>query len=218
MKHYKRFFALVLAGVLLMACAGCGGGSVGDGLHGSTRPEPSTVDIITDMNDPYSYIIKERYDLLFDESIYAYARYYALNDIDGDGTNELLLGYEAWDGKTNLLLVYAIQNGVAMRQEAFYTDPEYPVQSVILKNGTIRSSGENEGEAFLAYFRFVEGNLELLPGFVAAQANSETEYFLAEKGEKRPISKAEYDRVQKEMEGDGQVVRLDWKPLAEYGR
>ena len=26
MKHYRRFFALVLAGVLLLACAACGGG------------------------------------------------------------------------------------------------------------------------------------------------------------------------------------------------
>jgi hypothetical protein len=33
-----------------------------------------------------------------------------------------------------------------------------------------------------------------------------------------PITQAEFDRVQNEMEGDGQVVELDWKPLAEYGR
>jgi len=33
-----------------------------------------------------------------------------------------------------------------------------------------------------------------------------------------PITKAEFDRVQKEFEGDGQTVELDWKPLAEYGR
>jgi len=28
MKHYRRFFALVLAGALLLACAACGGGGV----------------------------------------------------------------------------------------------------------------------------------------------------------------------------------------------
>jgi len=26
------------------------------------------------------------------------------------------------------------------------------------------------------------------------------------------------DTLQKEFEGDGEVVELDWKPLAEYGR
>jgi len=31
------------------------------------------------------------------------------------------------------------------------------------------------------------------------------------------ITKAEFDRVQKEMKGNGQMVEFDWKPLAEYG-
>ncbi|MCL2299140.1 MAG: hypothetical protein FWC27_03210, partial [Firmicutes bacterium] len=32
------------------------------------------------------------------------------------------------------------------------------------------------------------------------------------------ITKAEFDRLKNEFEGDGQTVELDWKPLAEYGR
>ena len=216
----KRFFTLALAG-LLLACAACGGNAGGNDAPTETAasgPFVTAAQINPNENDPYSSIIKDRYDLLFDESIYAYGRYYALHDIDGDGINELLLGYEAWDGKISLLAVYAIQNDEAMRQEAFYTDPEYPVQSMIFQNGTIGSSGENDDEAFFAYYRFTEGELALLPDLIAAQANSETEYFLAKKGEKTSISKAEYDRVKEEMEGDGQVVELDWKPLAEYGR
>ena len=46
MKHYKRFFALMLAGVLLLACAACGGGPVGDnpptGTITTIATEPST--------------------------------------------------------------------------------------------------------------------------------------------------------------------------------
>ena len=32
------------------------------------------------------------------------------------------------------------------------------------------------------------------------------------------IKKREYNRLKKQFEGDGQVVEIDWKPLAEYGR
>jgi len=41
MKHYRRFFALMLAGVLLLGCAGCGGRPSGDDpTTGTTGPEP----------------------------------------------------------------------------------------------------------------------------------------------------------------------------------
>jgi hypothetical protein len=32
------------------------------------------------------------------------------------------------------------------------------------------------------------------------------------------LSPNEFDRVKQEFEDDGQVVEIDWKPLAEYGR
>ena len=32
------------------------------------------------------------------------------------------------------------------------------------------------------------------------------------------ITKEEFGRVRKEFEGDGELVELDWKTLAEYGR
>ena len=33
-----------------------------------------------------------------------------------------------------------------------------------------------------------------------------------------PITEKEYNRLKKEYEGDGKVVEIDWKPLAEYGK
>jgi len=223
MKHYKKFFTLILAGLLLLGLTACEGGSIGDGLYSSTRPEPSTIEIRTDKEDPYSYTIKELYEIYASASVdmnhdYLEDQYYALHDIDDNGTKELLIGSEEYSGIV-LQAVHAIQNGVAVWQEALPSlVADFPEQRSILKNGTIRvkSVVADEG-SFFRYYRFEDGELKLQ--IILLDSAFGIEYYRREYGNNDvPITNEEFDRVQKEMEGDGQVVELDWKPLAEYGR
>ena len=60
---------------------------------------PPKVDIPTSKDDPYSYIIKDRYDIVYNQyceyGYYEHLReYYALYDIDDNGTKALLHGQE----------------------------------------------------------------------------------------------------------------------------
>jgi len=163
---------------------------------------------------PYSDILKEHYDLLFDEDIDPYVRYYTFQDIDNDGIEELLLGYEATVGVA-LISVFVIHNNDAVHQEQFSVDPEYPVLSLLFKNGTIRNSGNDEsGGLFYTYFLLEDGELKLQ----TVLTDNWDGYFQFDGKKDISITKEEFDQLAKEFEGDGQVVELDWKPLAEYGR
>jgi hypothetical protein len=75
-----------------------------------------------------------------------------------------------------------------------------------------------EGVESTFYYRFEGGQLKLQIDLVNAWGDYYQAYDIDRVGLGTPITKAEYDRVKAEMEGDGQVVEIDWKPLAEYGR
>ena len=220
----KKLLAAVLCLVLVGLCA-CGRRAMGETTTtdkttqdtATNRYGQAVVDIKTDKKDPYSFVIKEHYDLFFDENIDPYVKHFFLYDIDGDGTKELLLGMETYSGIV-LFAVYSIQDNIAARQEALTPwMEEFPFQRSLLKNGTIKIEGRDEVGPGYGYLRFEDGELR-------RQASLGIDYgeyvrIYTENGYERvPITKAEFDRLQKEMEGDGQVVDLDWKPLAEYGR
>jgi len=173
----------------------------------TTEPEPAVTFA------SYDEIL---YDRLNNEGVYVVVRYYAFYDIDGNGVNELLIGAETYDGKA-IMSIFTTQNGAAVRQEAWpgYM-AQFPCWHLLYRNGTIRYEGTDEGSRGYGYFRFENGELKRLPGLSVKSG----EYFrYAEDGITTiPISKEEFDRVQREMEGDGQIVELDWKPLAEYGQ
>ncbi|MCL2141184.1 MAG: hypothetical protein FWH42_05960 [Dehalococcoidia bacterium] len=139
---------------------------------------------------------------------------YTFYDLDGNGTQELLIGIVAW----GLANVYAYQNGVAVRQEEFFIDPAEVSPPILLKNGAIKLEWDTYGAPRVAYYRFIDGVLKrqitLLDDF--GQYYRYDMYVDQFPG--ASITKEEFDRVQKEMEGDGQVVELDWKPLAEWGQ
>jgi len=152
--------------------------------------------------------------------------HYDLYDIDGNGTNEFLQGMDIW-GVSYLTNIYTIKDGVAVWQEAFGTTGEggSTLPSTLFKNGTIRVDCVDDGMRFFYYYyRFVDGELKFQTLLIYEQGD---EYLQAtysrinvidRPSPSTPITKAEFDRLQKEFEGDGQVVELDWKPLAEYGR
>jgi len=177
--------------------------------------------IKTNKNDPYSYVIKEHYDLFFDKDIDPYVKHYVLYDLDRDGTNELLLGTEWWEG-IGIFAVYSIKEGFAVRQEQFKLDPEEVPPPSLFRSGTLRYDFYGEvGHGFI-YYRFDSGELKKYMGL----SIENDEYFRREYDHSKdpiavnfiPITEEEFNRLQKEFEGDGQVVELDWKPLAEYGR
>jgi len=183
-----------------------------------------TVTIKIEKNDPLSYVIEEYLEVynecLYDQNRNMSPHYYALYDLDGNGTQELLIA-ELFGDDIRLYDVYVIRNGAAVRQEEFQTlgGGGITLPSVVFKNGTIRIDGHYDVLPTIVYYRFKNGELRhqetLMDDFLGQQylRHNRNNAFPG-----TPITKAEFDRVQKEMEGDGQVVELDWKPLTEYGR
>ena len=139
--------------------------------------------------------------------------YYTFHDIDGDGTEELLMGWAK-----DLERVYTIHNGIVVRQEPGLGG-DYNPPVVLFNNGAIRSIINLDGPELqlFNYYRIEDGNLKL-----QIQLRAQPDYYKHYKNEEDTsgilITKAEFDRLQKELEGDGQEVELDWKPLAEFER
>jgi len=165
----------------------------------------------------YSNALSAYYNL--SGNAFAGADHFTLYDINGDGTKEFLLGVEWWGGM-HLIAVYAIQNGVAVLQEDFTTSPTSCAPALLFKNGSIKK--DFDIDPIVHYYRFENGKLKfqtMLEDNCSPDFNR-VEYRRKDRKDEfsRVITKEEYDRVIKEFEGDGQVVELDWKPLAEYGR
>jgi len=192
-----------------------------------TTSEPAnvsapTVTIKTDKDDPLSFVVEEYLELynelLNDENRFMEPHYYFLYDIDGNGTKELLLG-EEWEDQIYFYSVHTIQNGVAVHQKEFRDISEYGPPAMLFMNGTIRTVDDDGGRKNYFYYRF-EGKELKFQTILLDLSDSGSGYKRMDErfGEPRSITGAEFRRVQKEFEGDGQVVELDWKPLAEYGR
>jgi len=174
--------------------------------------ESITSSLIT--NDLYAWIIKRHLDAANNNpNVNAY--HYVLYDLDGNGTNELLLGFKEW----GLVEVYSIQNGVAVRQEeSSLLDPAEVSPPLLFKNGVIRVNWNTDGAPRIAYYRFEDGELKRSTTLIDNFGQYYRYNMYADQFPGASITKAEFNRLQKEFEGDGQVVELDWKPLAEYER
>jgi len=140
---------------------------------------------------------------------------YALLDIDGNGTKELLLGVGS-EPDIGLIEVYAIQDGVAVQQAfslSYCADcgTEYPT---LLKNGTIWSiRGGDQITVRHSYYRFADEQLKLQMKLTDTLTDdAQTSFFRFDD----LISQEEYERLRKEFEDDGQEAEIDWKPLANY--
>ena len=178
----------------------------------------STAEIDPGEFAPYTDVVNER--IKFFRSIsdknydYLPTQYYTLYDIDGNGTKELLLGSEEW-GELALIIIYAIQNGVAVEQQfSVMGEGGSAFPSLLFENGVIRVDSGDDSGRYIIYYRFESGAL-ICP---TALVDRYGEYYLNDGWPGTPITKEEFDNLQKEFEGDGQTVALDWKPLADYGR
>jgi len=184
------------------------------GKDATNRYGQPVVEIKTSEDDPYSYEVKRLNDELNNnQSGYYSSTFFALYDLNGNGAKELLLG----DGDSDAILkILTIRNGVAVWQEEYKVNDidEFDVSTMVFKNGTIRVKSER-GVRYITYYRFENGELKRQ---MTLESNREG-YFRSKRLEFNfiPITKDEFNRAQKEFEGDGQTVELDWKPLAEYG-
>ena len=168
---------------------------------------------------PFSNVLSERVES-YDDSPYRLAEQrYVFYDIDGNGTKELLLGAD-WGAGVNLHTVCVIQDGVAVQQKKLFVDPDLGNPFLLYENGTIRVDRVDDTVVFYYYyFRFEGKEIKHKMMLIDNTYFIENDFFSNKDPMKRtPITKAEFDHLQKEMEGDGQVVELDWKPLAEYGK
>ena len=171
--------------------------------------------VISSEDAPYSKFFEEAFG---SHSIHMDTQCYTLYDIDGNGTKELLLG--ANDGK-QLYEIYTIQNGDAVCQEQFRALPESSLSFSLFDNGLIKMGYQGEFDNGVKYFRFKNGELKfqsLLYYDFMMYLN--IHYFRRDAGDEqeREITKEEFEQMQKEIEGDSQVVELDWRPLAEWGQ
>jgi len=181
--------------------------------HRTSEALTSTVIVASSEITPYSDAINAYHSGNF---IYSNADHYALYDIDSNGTQELLLSWQL-DGHFYLATVYAIKDGTAVRQEGIFAqDVGSEAPALLFKNGTICLGLNDEGDLFYYYYRFEDSELK----FQTMIKDEWRGYYRTNDIYKstNPITKEEFDRVKTEMEGNGQVVELDWKPLAEFGR
>ena len=223
----KKVFVALLCLLLTGLCA-CGPAATKKESTTTTIPEtepaeistPSSTTIKPSKSDPYSDAIKAYVEKI---GMYGYGKLenqcYVLYDIDGDGTKELLLGNADEDWGTYLNCVYTIQDGVAVKQNQYFSPiPEYSTPPPLLfQNGTIKGVTDLDGPQLSRYYRFKNGELKFQIALVDGYGKSSCSYN-QNKWDNIPLTVEEMKQIKKEMEGDGQVVELDWKPLAEYGR
>jgi len=191
------------------------------GVETTTNAPPlSPAEIEELRSGPYADTIERTLKAYRDDHYQLNQQYYTLYDIDGDGIKELLWAEEWWEC-IRLTGVCTIQDGTAVWQDELRTGGEGNsiCPSSLFKNGTVRVDGREDDELRFYYYRFENGSLRRQTMLVDGSHYFDTEYFRSDDPMSRTrITKAEFDRLQKEFEGDGQTVELDWKPLAEYGR
>ncbi len=206
-------------------------------IQATATPETeyTTVVIKTSPEDPYSYLIKERYDRIIED----YKRpiqtlsnlYYALYDIDGNGIEELLLGEEyviggiqnvepgePYEEGVTFFHIYTIQDGVAVEQDLrLWWCGETLLERSILSNGLVRASGRIENPSY-CYFKFVDGKLEYQESL--STEGGKYAYVYDDNGNEveKEITKTEFDRLREEIENGAQPVEINWKRIDEYGK
>ncbi|MCR4616341.1 MAG: hypothetical protein K5756_09365 [Clostridiales bacterium] len=198
-----------------------------------TDREPySAVDIANDPKDPYSAVIKEYYQYVLDSSSDAKdmldSAKYALYDIDGDGTNELLLSMPQYlykENKRTMFLehIFAVKDGVAYEVQPpkdNYSDWKYlgglgVDNREILSNGLIRITRDQN----VCCFKYENGELTFVKELVVEDGKFKHVY-PAQDGaqEMKEVSKKEFNALKTEVEDGAKAVNIDWKPLESYGK
>ena len=165
-------------------------------------------------NDPYWAVVQT-----VQSNIEHYS--YAFYDVDSNGINEFLLGYD----DQRPIRVYTILSGVAAEIVQLTADFDGFGANIFFENGTIKRSSADEFATYYSYYRLEAGELAFQGGLIDENGTNPEDGSLVKAyyrhypdGTVETITKEEFDRVKAEFEGDGQEVELDWKPLKEYRR
>lgn len=170
---------------------------------------------------------------------------YALRDLDGNGTKELITGWcrfpgemiaseygakrNNWKRKIMVYDIYSIDKNGELVQWDFYgaSDGLLIIDRVILKDGTIRTTNGNmysDTENFsYRYVKMKEGNVishRMLydVSYINGTYETLTDINDISDDAKTIITKREFDQFRNEWEKDNPVVNLDWKPIHTYGQ
>ena len=146
--------------------------------------------------------------------------FYALYDLDQNGTKELLLGIEIWGNIICPYLVFSIHNGVAVEQKTYLWFEGNGPAPVVFKTGTLRVEISDDAGSRFYYYKMDKGALVLWGNLIVDISVYDWDnqtyhdaYFLLkpDADERISIAQEEFERLQKELEGDGAAAALDWK-------
>ncbi|MBQ6266334.1 MAG: hypothetical protein IJK64_01025 [Clostridia bacterium] len=189
-------------------------------------------------DDPYASVLNKLFSSLSKEELSS--KHYALYDIDGDGTDELLLDRSIlpWGGKNagvpDAEKVFIFERLFTLRDghpvELTESVTVYALWAYmgdlmagrdVLSNGVIRGYGGSPDYTSYIYFKISDGDLKFLR-VVQHYESEEYNYmqYIIRDGEEtwEKISEDEFYLLRKEFEDDAEVVKLDWHPLTEYGK
>ena len=210
-----------------------------DSVPTVTQPKPlsekelKSISIPTSPNDPYSYVISdllEWYKQAGSNFVSEFERY-SLYDINGDGTDELILGdigvlggtsvYEEHEGVSaeftyGLLInsVYTIQNGKAVEANRLIIS-ENAYQTILFDSGMIKVLYQTPRNPQITYYKMIGDNFEMVGGNLDKDFDGECYYY--EKDKEEEITEEEFNRRIAEIEDGAHPVELEWKHLQDYG-
>lgn len=212
--------------------------------------DKSLADMEANPREPYAYIIKERFigilnppeqvegaSLRDDFEFARFGRnYYCFYDINGDGTDELLLGcytpvYDVESGKSVFAFVndsiYTIKDGeVKTILDRGGMTKEYFEERTIYTNGIIRTKHDYPYEPSYSYIRIEDGEAKSV---LDIEYDERWEIYYAppkyigwfyENDTRREeiLTVDEFVQIKEEAEKGLVPVELDWRPLEEYAR
>ncbi|MCL2298700.1 MAG: hypothetical protein FWC27_00960 [Firmicutes bacterium] len=213
----KAFFITLM---LLVGLCACGRTTP---TEETTTAEEKTTRLAAGMDTVFSSVIE---DMLSRPSGYDTLSDFVLYGTDDEGAKALLVGVE--NPFSYVSEIFTFQNGAAEQVLSvdYDTGDTYicPLKTGVIQTGSFSGSVNS-------YYRFNEnGQFKLILKlgsygddrglFRVDPTGGESDFFFCfiPDGTEVHITQEEFERLHDQYEGDGQVVELDWKPLAEYGQ
>lgn len=213
-----------------------------DSVPTVTQPAPLSADertivkIHTSKNDPYSYVVKDRYEYLLNSAgidAANEARYF-LYDIDGNGSEELIFGQvrvlggmDVYDVRLStdevppvmgilIVDIYSIVDGKASRQKQMVLGGGAAYETQILSNGIVKISYNTPALPSYSYYSFADSVGSYIGSLKANRDGTFT--YVDSNVANQAISKDEFDRRIAEIENGAHPIEIEWKRLQDYGK